>query len=367
MIYDEGDCNPLHRRIPGEVISRRHVVPKRKPQDEEPEEVQVELRIAISLKPDARLKWLTRAIKMVGERKATSTDLFDIVTSRKFVSGLAEKVVRKLHTALQDGMKVFSDKQQRYLNSNECPIVARLTFRNNSGGDLAGDVAGDAEEDVGEDEAEDEEKEKEKKPEEPRPAPAPVVTQKPFQVVEKSRQVEKSRPKQEEGGGGWSTVTDEWTTRRAEKETQAQKDKSRKDKKRDEEEEKEAQRRQKADKEEEMRRKLEEESDNLFGLVADAPVLPMDSNKGRAHSRSRSMSSRTARRLTKENNKKKQVEVPRWRAAAPDALTGSRALLLNRNYQEDLPHMARPGQQAANDDGGSRSFRSRSRSRRRRR
>ncbi|CAJ1460233.1 unnamed protein product [Effrenium voratum] len=83
MIWDASDANPMHRRLPAEVVSRRRA--EKKPPAPEPktDEVTVDLKTAITLKPEARTKWLSKACAMVEQGKAKSTDLYDIVTNRK--------------------------------------------------------------------------------------------------------------------------------------------------------------------------------------------------------------------------------------------------------------------------------------------
>lgn len=43
-----------------------------------------------------------QALKMVTDNTASSTDLYDIVVNRKFVSGMPERVVRKVAAAIQE-------------------------------------------------------------------------------------------------------------------------------------------------------------------------------------------------------------------------------------------------------------------------
>merc|ERR1712194_381982 len=74
-------------------------------------------------------KWLIKACKMVGNNLATSTDLYDVVVNRKYVSGMPERVVRKVAAVMEENMELFSEKQQRYLGSNDCPIMSRLVAR----------------------------------------------------------------------------------------------------------------------------------------------------------------------------------------------------------------------------------------------
>merc|ERR1711879_453857 len=135
-------------------------------------------------------------------------------------------------------------------------------------------------------------------------------------------------------------------------------------------------RKQQARAEEEARRKAEEEADDLLMRAFENKPNAADSSKvdddrrkrgrSRSLSRSRSISSRTARRNTRQ--KPPPSREPGWasqRGSAP--LTGSRAILLNKDFVEDLPHMSRPQVPGTMGVGPRRSLsRSRERSRGRR-
>jgi len=340
MIYDEGDANPMHRRIPGEVVSRRRAPPK------EPEEVVVDLRTVTLLKPEGRLKWLTKALKMVTDNTASSTDLYDIVVNRKFVSGMPERVVRKVAAAIQESLDLFSDKQQRYLSSTECPIMARLTAR---------DVAAVFEEDRDVVDGADDEKPPPPGDDSPRaPAPRTSAT---AAVVAASAAAARSRPKVQEppsGGSSWTSVKDEWAIRRAEAEAKehAKRDASKRaDKMRAKEKEEEEAGRRAAEAEAEKQRKLAEEADALFDQAIAPPPVPLMSTSSTSErrradraerSRSRSISSRTARRMARKSREEKAKHRGGWRGDAPDAVSGSRAIFMNRDFIDDLPHMPRP-------------------------
>lgn len=317
MIWDASDANPMHRRLPAEVVSRRRTEPKTKTESKEKsDEVTVDLKTAITLKPEARTKWLSKACAMVEQGKAKPTDLYDIITNRKFSGGLPDRVGRKLASILKESLSIFSDKQQRYLNSTESPVPMHLARS---------------------DDEEEEERPTTRiqvaRPEDPAPPTAtlPRIT---LEDSDKAAKKEKSKP------------------------PKAPKEEPKVD------HEAEAQ-----------RRKLEEEADNILGALVpglgDSAAPPIfskaDANKGRSVSRSRSISSRTARRLAREKRKGRDRDGS-WRSGG-SGLSGSRALLLNRNYTEDLPHMPRNAATAANSSYAPETSRrtSRSRSRRRRR
>merc|ERR1719235_1905859 len=111
-----------------------------------------------------------------------------------------------------------------------------------------------------------------------------------------------------------------------------------------------------------QKRKLEEEADALFARALNPTVNNSDQRhdrphrKNRKYSRSRSIS---AKRIS-ESPPRRRAE---WKRQDKGALTGSRAILMNKDFVEDLPHMPRPSQGGTRGVGGG----SRSRSRRRRR
>lgn len=110
------DANPLNRRLPAEVITRQRQVKKAPIQDTE--DVKVDLKTATELKPDTRPRWLQRAFKMAVEGRASKTELYDILTSRKF-GNVGPKNGRKLHAIAVESAHIFSDKQQRHLRTEE--------------------------------------------------------------------------------------------------------------------------------------------------------------------------------------------------------------------------------------------------------
>lgn len=383
MIWDEGDANPLHRRIPGEVVSRRARVTKKPVPEKEPDEVAVDLKAAIMLKPEARLKWLTKACKMVTDGNASSTDLYDIVVNRKFVSGMPERVVRKISLLIQDSLDLFSDKQQRYLSSNECPIMARLVAREIA--DAAFAEAAEAEADGAVPASAADEEAKPGKPgppptpQPPRPAlstPVPLGQQAADPGARRAPVAPWLQAGGDPGSSRWQAVKDEWAIRRQEAESkeQAKHHAARRAKEeRRLQAEEEAAARSAAEAEAERRRKLEEEADALFSqAVAAVPLALMSASgekrsRSRELSRSRSISSRTARRLARANKNERAQKRGSWRQeASASALSGSRAIFMNRDFIEDLPHMPRPATPGV-QGVGARIPRSRSRDRSRRR
>lgn len=274
---------------------------------------------------------------MVTESIASSTDLFDIVVSRKFVAGMPEKVVRKISACLEENVDIFSDKQQRYLASTECPIVARLTIRTGEGpaeglglldegneepaapsSSLAADtdsVLDMLERKAGDPAASARRQEAKRPPsssaESAYPTPQSALAGPPptekrrdraLDAYQKEREVELKRdraPPPPPGGGGtgnnsqWESVKDEWAVRRQEsekKENKQREDAKRADKKRNALEEAAAAVKTAEQAEAERIRKLQDEADALMGLACEAPttlaMASFDDRKGRSLSRS---------------------------------------------------------------------------------
>eukprot|EP00927_Polykrikos_kofoidii_P039135 TRINITY_DN33563_c0_g1_i1.p1 TRINITY_DN33563_c0_g1~~TRINITY_DN33563_c0_g1_i1.p1 ORF type:complete len:389 (+),score=88.97 TRINITY_DN33563_c0_g1_i1:140-1306(+) len=384
MIWDASDANPMHRRIPAEVVSRR-IRPTKKPPHEpekDPDEVVVDLKTATNLKPEARSKWLSKAFKMVTDGNAPSTDLYNILVSRRFASGVHERVARKLVSVIKENLSVFSDKQRRYLESNDCPLMTSLSMRDEvEAEELAVNVAAvDASAAAAAREAQ--------------AAAAAAAADADAAVAavegrwtqavdlrsEDSLRMNRqpTRQRVEDSGAKWQVAEDEAAVRRqaALAEEWARKEASRKEEKRrkDQADEEDA-RKQEEEMEAARRRKLEEEADDIFmraleSKAVSSSVPPRRSNDegrggSRSVSRSRSISSRTARRNTRP---KPPARRESWRTSMPSGgvLSGSRAIFMNRDFVEDLPHLPRPSNPGTTGLGPRRaSSRSASRSRHR--
>lgn len=125
VLFPSGeDANPMNRRLPAEVVTRRRREPPKKVEEKVADEVQVDLRTALWLKPDARPKWLSKACKMAEEGRASCTDIYNIISTRKFITGLPSKIARKLRAVAHENLNLFSEKQQRHLRSDEWALNA---------------------------------------------------------------------------------------------------------------------------------------------------------------------------------------------------------------------------------------------------
>jgi len=97
----------------------------KKPEIKAVDEIEMNLSGAIALKPEARVKWLTRAVEMAKEGKASSRELFDIISNRKFTSGVPFKIGRRIYCIADECASLFSERQQRYMQSSEWILHAK--------------------------------------------------------------------------------------------------------------------------------------------------------------------------------------------------------------------------------------------------
>jgi len=139
------DANPLNRRLPAEVVSRRHKVERKKDKTEKEEAPLVLDRSQVlAMKPEQRTKWLSKVLQKCQEGKVAATSIYDIVAHTKFAGDTVDKVGGRMYRVLHAHLALFSQKQQRYLES-ECKL-AQL-FRDKAWTD--GNVEGEREAETG--------------------------------------------------------------------------------------------------------------------------------------------------------------------------------------------------------------------------
>lgn len=113
------DANPLNRRLPAEVVSRRRKVEK---VEKEEAPVTTDRAQVLAMKPEHRLKWLSKALQKLQEGRMPINTVFDIVTHAKFSSEVSDKIGSKMYRAVRANLNFFSSKQQRFLET-ECRLV----------------------------------------------------------------------------------------------------------------------------------------------------------------------------------------------------------------------------------------------------
>lgn len=80
-----------------------------------------DLKNTLKLAPDARAVWLEKVLIAIPKGKAKPQEVFDIVTHRKFVSGVPEELGVKMLRNVKESLVFFSEKQQ--LNIAKCKLV----------------------------------------------------------------------------------------------------------------------------------------------------------------------------------------------------------------------------------------------------
>eukprot|EP00928_Gymnodinium_smaydae_P038892 TRINITY_DN2670_c0_g3_i1.p1 TRINITY_DN2670_c0_g3~~TRINITY_DN2670_c0_g3_i1.p1 ORF type:complete len:404 (-),score=86.31 TRINITY_DN2670_c0_g3_i1:196-1407(-) len=274
MLFPSGeDANPLNRRLPAEVVTRRRREVK-KVEEKPLDEVQVELKVALSLKPEARLKWLGKACKMTEEGRASATDLYDIVSSRKFASGLPSRIGKKVRSTVFENLMLFSDKQQRYLKSDDWQL--NVSF---------GDRADGADRDEKEDKDGEDEDDKPQPPPPPGPPPSAstpaattsrsggdaVTNRSSTSAQAPSRSgvtVVTSKDRDEAASGGvWTVAEDASARQRAQALERAKREEAKRKADKQDAQRKEQESRLSAEQEESRRRALESEVDSSLMLL----------------------------------------------------------------------------------------------------
>lgn len=124
--WSNANFNPYKRDdqlLFAEVVSRRQR-PKAKGQVDplaEPAEeiVSVDLSEVLNKSTGKRIKWLEKALSQVEAGKVTVTSIFDIVSHKRFCKGTSEQEARQMGVLLVLHMQLFTEKQQRFLQSEE--------------------------------------------------------------------------------------------------------------------------------------------------------------------------------------------------------------------------------------------------------
>lgn len=120
---DPRDANPMFKRLPAEVVSRRKQVQVMNNDDDEA--VSLDRKAVFVLKPELRAKWLSKALKQAVDGKLRPNELYDVVASSRFAENLTPKVGRKMGRALRDQVSIFTSKQQKFI-IEQAEIVTRF-------------------------------------------------------------------------------------------------------------------------------------------------------------------------------------------------------------------------------------------------
>eukprot|EP00418_Pyrodinium_bahamense_P097581 CAMPEP_0179046136 /NCGR_PEP_ID=MMETSP0796-20121207/18534_1 /TAXON_ID=73915 /ORGANISM="Pyrodinium bahamense, Strain pbaha01" /LENGTH=309 /DNA_ID=CAMNT_0020742557 /DNA_START=236 /DNA_END=1163 /DNA_ORIENTATION=- len=110
-------CRSAERApLPGEVVSRRRRAERKEPPEEPP--LLLDPRAVLALKPERRLKWLSSALQRLQQGKVQSSSIYDILVHHKFPQDASNRVGSKMYVAVCAHMALFSQKQQRFLETD---------------------------------------------------------------------------------------------------------------------------------------------------------------------------------------------------------------------------------------------------------
>lgn len=324
ILFPSGeDANPLHKRLPAEVVTRRRRPEAKVVEEKAVDEVRVELKAAVALKPDARPKWLSKACKMAEENRASTTELYNIITSRKFLGGLPSKIGRRLRDIVHENLSLFSDKQQRHLRSDDWTLNAKYGEKVGEDGDPETLAKDDLNDDMLDDAPPPEEDRKDEKPRTRR-----ALLRDSFEEPQGEKWVAAPAARGQEERVSREAVFAEERARRKEREREEQE--------RWMEAEAEASRRRAHEQQEAKKRQLEDEADSSMMLLEqlgqrqDAPpmeqVKERNEEEGRRRgglSRSRSVRVRSRsrrRRKSRDRRRRRSDSGSRPRVDFADAL-----------------------------------------------
>uniref|UniRef100_A0A7S0ZX77 Uncharacterized protein n=1 Tax=Noctiluca scintillans TaxID=2966 RepID=A0A7S0ZX77_NOCSC len=114
------DANPMNKRLPAEVISRRRRI---EPPTEKDGLMTVDRKAIFVMKPEHRAKWLLKALKQAAEGRLRTSDLYDVIVSTRFIDDVPLRAGRRMERAVRDQLSLFSGKQQRFLSSEAALTV----------------------------------------------------------------------------------------------------------------------------------------------------------------------------------------------------------------------------------------------------
>eukprot|EP00928_Gymnodinium_smaydae_P062783 TRINITY_DN46567_c0_g1_i1.p1 TRINITY_DN46567_c0_g1~~TRINITY_DN46567_c0_g1_i1.p1 ORF type:complete len:380 (-),score=106.94 TRINITY_DN46567_c0_g1_i1:79-1218(-) len=122
------DANPMNRRLPAEVVSRRQrpVEKRQAPQhvqaEKDDQHVTLDLRQILEMNPDKRARWLSKALQQAQDGRVSPTDIYDVIAHARFASELSEKAGKRCYRVLHANLSLFSPKQQRFMEK-ECELA----------------------------------------------------------------------------------------------------------------------------------------------------------------------------------------------------------------------------------------------------
>ncbi|CAE7498428.1 nhp2l1 [Symbiodinium natans] len=112
------DANPMNRRLPAEVVTRKKQSSK-KEEKEESSTLQVDPKQVHGMKPEQRMKWLAKALQKCQDGKAEKTAIYDIMTHAKFPQDCSSKLGAKMYRLVRAHAVLFSQKQKKFLEGGD--------------------------------------------------------------------------------------------------------------------------------------------------------------------------------------------------------------------------------------------------------
>jgi len=95
----------------------------------------VDLKEVLSLRPEQRQRWLAKACRKAADGEANVKHVYDVLTSRRIVADMSDKVGRRMLRVLREHLYLFSEKQQRWL-SEESPLAMQFSVDERSDADM---------------------------------------------------------------------------------------------------------------------------------------------------------------------------------------------------------------------------------------
>mmetsp|Transcript_73386 Transcript_73386/g.192413 ORF Transcript_73386/g.192413 Transcript_73386/m.192413 type:complete len:228 (-) Transcript_73386:439-1122(-) len=119
-----GDGSREEPIFQGEVVCRRVHREVRVDEDLERDKAQAasfptDLNDVIAKRPDSRLKWLQKALFIVGKKQLKASTIYEIITHKRFLVDVKPVVGAQMKALLLANGHLFSPKQQKYFESNE--------------------------------------------------------------------------------------------------------------------------------------------------------------------------------------------------------------------------------------------------------
>eukprot|EP00931_Biecheleriopsis_adriatica_P037019 TRINITY_DN21253_c0_g1_i1.p1 TRINITY_DN21253_c0_g1~~TRINITY_DN21253_c0_g1_i1.p1 ORF type:complete len:871 (-),score=208.70 TRINITY_DN21253_c0_g1_i1:18-2630(-) len=85
-------------------------------------EVAISLQVAASLQPDARARWLCRALEGVSSGVSRPSDLFDVVTHARFAAGVSGALAQRMLEELTKHASLFPEKLKQAILDGGFPL-----------------------------------------------------------------------------------------------------------------------------------------------------------------------------------------------------------------------------------------------------